>query len=89
MKNKISAIDEIILESGFYDGITMPEEYKHYIGKVDDLNNKLVSLLNEEQNKLLADLLWAYMEVEGSSANTYFKEGFKAGARIVAECFLC
>lgn len=85
MKN--SLIDFIFsTDCGMIEKIGLGEDYKNLSANELDLYQKLKALMNGEQNELFEKFIDANMQCASMAEEIYFKEGFKAGFRIVVEC---
>lgn len=62
-------------------------EYWEVHKKYDELYEKLLQGLNEEQKKILDDLYVLSGGLESEASCTWFREGFKMGLLIAVEVF--
>ena len=63
------------------------EEYGKICNECDKLYKELQTYLNEEQNEVLFNYMLKTGGLEGETACTHFKEGFKLGLLIALEVF--
>lgn len=70
------------------DAYARNKEYHKAINKMVDVSNKLFEILDEAQTETLNEILDVSIDIEAEVANMMFKEGFRIGLVLAAECFL-
>lgn len=70
------------------DAYARNKEYHKAINKMVDVSNKLIENLDEAQTETLNEILDVSIDIEAEVANMMFKEGFRIGLVLAAECFM-
>ncbi|MDE6441385.1 MAG: hypothetical protein K2L12_01360 [Clostridia bacterium] len=82
-----SAIKELIFEnSTFMENIPSNNKYHQLLDKSIELYTKLKESLNEEQLKLLDELVNSQAGMQAESDDCHLLKGFKTGLRLIIEC---
>lgn len=82
-----SAIDELIFNnSSFMDNISYSKTSKQILYECDKVYEKLKSQLNEEQIKLLDELVNLRIGLEAEESDCMLLFGFKTAVKLMAEC---
>ncbi len=82
-----SAIEELILlNSNFMDNIQYNEKSREIIDDFNKLYEKLKATLNEEQIKLLDNLINLRIDFEAEDCDCNLIHGFKTAVRLMTEC---
>ena len=83
-----SVIDEMFFgKRGYANVIKGDGGYKKALAEVSLLTEKILQELNEKQRKDLGELSDAYCNLDAEVALIHYREGFKTGLLLAAECF--
>ncbi len=83
-----SMIYEMIFQNSiFMEGIKNGKEYDAIMQERDKIYEKLVKTLDNEQCKLLEELVNSHIHLEAESSDYNFVIGFKSAVKLIIECF--
>ena len=82
-----SVIEEIYNGDWSSENFKSSEEYGKISDECDKLYKELQSYLNDKQKEVLFNYMIKTGGLEGETACTHFKEGFKLGLLIAVEVF--
>ena len=87
MEVKMKSVIEDIYYGNIAESIKTSEEYGKICDECDKLYKELQTYLNDKQKEVLFNYMIKTGGLEGETACTHFKEGFKLGLLVAVEAF--